>query len=1045
MAASKRPIERFLTTVLMTDIVGSTEHAAELGDTDWRELVGQHHRMVRAALKRHRGREIDTAGDGFFAIFDAPADAIACALDVAREVAALGIEIRAGIHTGEVEQSGAKVAGITVPIASRAMSLSEPSQVLVTSTVRDLATGASLVFTDAGRHSLKGVPGEWQLFAVSRAANAPTAEGVPIREAVELRAAAVRRARSRSIWQRQPRLVLGFTVGLLVLAVAAGLVLWQPWLPPALAQIGSDSVGVIDPGRAAIIASIKVDARPGGVAIDGGSAWISNTGSDSVSQIDVARHDVSRVIEVGRAPVGIAIAGGSVWVANSGERTVTRINEASARVVGPIEVGNGPLAIAGNGDSVWVANVTDSTVVRIDATTGTLQPAIRVPGGPVAIAAGVSGVWVASADAAAITHLDPATGASVSAPIALSSRPSAIAASDTQVWVASADGTVTRIDPQSNRVTSTVDVGGSLSAIATAGNSVWVADRDGNVVRLDNANPAAPMTRIATNNSPDGLAIADGQVWVATGSAPASHRGGTLRVVTLQMPTTDPGISAFTSVVGLEADGLLGYRRVGGASGGTLVPDLAMQIPRPADGGLTYTLQLRSGLRYADGTPVVASDIRRALERSFRLADVNTETAVGAFYFASVKGADACMTPDQKPVSTCDLSAGVIADDQTGTIVFKLAQPDPDFLFSLASPPSAPVPATIPIDHTIDGAFPGTGPYVVAEHSDSEVSLARNQTFSVWNEDARPDGFPNEIVYTLVANFDDAVAAVERGDADYFRLELENRVPGDVFRQISASYPGQLHFASNSVASVTMNTQMAPFDNLAVRQAVNMAIDRGQVVDLRGGSEAAHVTCQAVPPGWPGYQPYCPYTTHPDPGGRWQAPDLDTARRLVDQSGTTGAQIVVGPVLSLFTDERDYMVSVLQELGYDATADTRTDDDYVFKTNFDDNRAQISVWEWFAGKLTAGDFLRGFTCGQNEGTTNFCDPDYDALVAAANQLQQSDPVAAADKWADADRKITDLGVWASLYNEGSDFVSTRVGNYQFHLQYLALLDQMWVQ
>ena len=138
--------ERFLTTVVMTDIVGSTEHAAELGDRAWQELEQLHHAAIRAALRKYRGREIDTAGDGFFAIFDAPAAAVECVLEAGQRVHELGIAIRVGIHVGEVEQAGLKVTGIAVPIASRIMALAGPGEVLVSSTVRDLATGSGLTF-----------------------------------------------------------------------------------------------------------------------------------------------------------------------------------------------------------------------------------------------------------------------------------------------------------------------------------------------------------------------------------------------------------------------------------------------------------------------------------------------------------------------------------------------------------------------------------------------------------------------------------------------------------------------------------------------------------------------------------------------------------------------------------------------------------------------------------------------------------------------------------------------------------------------------------
>src|SRR3990172_5669518 len=171
MSSERGAPERFLTTVVMTDIVGSTEHAAELGDQGWRDLVQLHHAAIRAALRRYRGREIDTAGDGFFAIFDAPAAAVDCVLVAAQQVHTLGIEIRAGVHVGEVEQAGAKVTGITLPISSRIMALAGPGEVLVSATVRDLAAGSGLTFDDRGSHELKGVPGEWHVYAVGRPAS----------------------------------------------------------------------------------------------------------------------------------------------------------------------------------------------------------------------------------------------------------------------------------------------------------------------------------------------------------------------------------------------------------------------------------------------------------------------------------------------------------------------------------------------------------------------------------------------------------------------------------------------------------------------------------------------------------------------------------------------------------------------------------------------------------------------------------------------------------------------------------------------------------
>jgi class 3 adenylate cyclase len=155
--------ERNLSTVLFADIVGSTEMAARLGDRAWRELLTRFFALVRTQLAAHRGHEVDTAGDGIFATFDVPAHAVNCALALARDARSLDLEIRAGVHTGEIETDGAKAAGIAVHIGARVMAQAQGSEVLVSGTVKDLTTGAGLHYEPIGTHVLKGVPGEWAL------------------------------------------------------------------------------------------------------------------------------------------------------------------------------------------------------------------------------------------------------------------------------------------------------------------------------------------------------------------------------------------------------------------------------------------------------------------------------------------------------------------------------------------------------------------------------------------------------------------------------------------------------------------------------------------------------------------------------------------------------------------------------------------------------------------------------------------------------------------------------------------------------------------
>jgi class 3 adenylate cyclase len=161
--------DRVLATVMFTDIVGSTQRASQMGDRAWRQLLVTHHQRVRGLLARYRGREVDTAGDGFLATFDGPARAIRCATAIAQAMQDLGLQVRVGLHTGEIELEGDAVRGIAVHIGARVASLAGPGEVLVSNTVKDLVAGSGLTFEDRGEHELKGVPDRWRLYQVVNA------------------------------------------------------------------------------------------------------------------------------------------------------------------------------------------------------------------------------------------------------------------------------------------------------------------------------------------------------------------------------------------------------------------------------------------------------------------------------------------------------------------------------------------------------------------------------------------------------------------------------------------------------------------------------------------------------------------------------------------------------------------------------------------------------------------------------------------------------------------------------------------------------------
>ena len=432
--------DRFLTTVLMTDMVSSTELAAELGDQGWRDLVQLHNGLVREELRRHDGREMDTAGDGFFAIFDAPGSAVLCALAIIDRTQAIGVQVRAGVHVGEVEQMGRKVGGITVPIAARISSAAGRGEVLVSATVRDLAAGAALEFEDRGFHELKGVPGEWRLYAVARpdAAGAGAPQSATSADATHRRIAAVRHAQARPFWQRHPRATASVAIGLVVILGASSILVWSPWRPPALADVPANAVGIIDPERNEIIGQVDVGHEPTAIAHGEGGVWAANAIEATVQRIDPDRQLVVDTVDVGLAPVDLVVADGSVWVANSGERSVSRINVETGRVVQEIEVGTSPSGIAAGAGGIWVSNRGDGTVTRIDSGTG--EPLETIPAGlaPSGLAADGDSVWIISEEAGTLAHLDPSSGW-LSPPISVGARPIAVTIGAGSVWVAQRD------------------------------------------------------------------------------------------------------------------------------------------------------------------------------------------------------------------------------------------------------------------------------------------------------------------------------------------------------------------------------------------------------------------------------------------------------------------------------------------------------------------------------------------------------------------------------------------------------------------------------
>lgn len=818
----------------------------------------------------------------------------------------------------------------------------------------------------------------------------------------------------------------------------------------------ANSVGVVGPDGLAG-QPVQVGTSPDGLAYGAGAVWAANTADGTLSRIDPRTHTVVQTIGVGSAPDAVAVTGHDVWVANGGDGTVSRVNADSNTVVQQIRVGNEPAAIGSGPSGVWVANAGDGTVSQIHPATGNVTRQVPVGTGPDGVAVGGGAVWVANGRDGTVSRVDPATG-TVSSPVFVGAGPAGITVTGDAVWVTCAlDLSVWRLDPATGRVVAVIGVGDGPRAVAAGPGVVWVSDEfDGTVTRID-AGSNQVAGRISVGASPRGLTMVGSSVWLAArGFAAGSHRGGTFSVASSQPAGTtsiDPAVAydpETLHVLTMVYDGLVGLRRTDGADGLTLVPDLATELPQPTDGGRTYTFTLRRGIRYSTGAVVRPGDIRRGIQREF--------TTGGGFpaYFAGIVGAGTCL-PAAQPAARCDLSRGIVTDDTTYTVTIHLTAPDSDFLYKLtnfvkAAPPGAPAA------DVGSAPLPATGPYMISRYRKGKLlTLVRNPYFHQWSFAAQPAGYPDMIRFEQVAGSQAQVDAVTTGRADLvdFAWPWDSPPPG-LLAGLGVRYPARLHSDFMAVTEYeALNTRTPPFNDVRVRQALNYAVDRSKLVEFSGSPARAAVTCQVLPPNFPGWQPYCPYTLNPGPGGTWVEPDLATARRLIAASHTAGSKIRLWNLNLPGTGQiGEYLAGLLRQLGYRVTVFEPSVAQYFSQVSDSRQQVQISYLLWGADYPAAANFFTDqLTCAsftsENSGNTNlaeYCDPAADSLIHRAQSAQATDPGAAGRLWAEADRTITNDAPWIPLVNDKeAALTSARVGNYQDNPMLGPLFDQMWTR
>jgi peptide/nickel transport system substrate-binding protein len=532
----------------------------------------------------------------------------------------------------------------------------------------------------------------------------------------------------------------------------------------------------------------------------------------------------------------------------------------------------------------------------------------------------------------------------------------------------------------------------------------------------------------------------------STSTSAKGHSGGTFTILAnssfgVADPAQNYTLQEWQLLID-TGDGLTAFAKVGGVPGTKVVPDLATSIPLPTNGGKTYVFHIRHGIKFSNGQTLKPSDFVTTFERQFTVPGPTS-------FYSGIVGASACSTKG------CNLSKGVVANDSAYTLTINLTAPDPEIMDQLTLPFAYAVPASTSLKLTGNNVPPGTGPYMWKSYNpNTEAVLVRNPYFHVWSKLAQPAGYPNEIVEKYGLQVSDEVTEVENNEAN--EVFDGDQIPSDQLTQLnSAKYAGQVHV--NTLTAdwyFALNTRTAPFNNLQARQAINYAANRTAYVKIAGGPSLAVPACQILPPNFPSYKAYCPYTTGKQTV--WSGPNVAKAKALVKSSGTLGDKVVVdGTNDQVGTALAEQMVSDLDAIGYKATTQLlSTGAQYPFVQN-STNSAKWNVgWSaWYQDYPAPADFLNVLLgCNtihpNSDASPNiaaYCSKSTQAQINKAESEEAADPSAAAALWTQIDHEDTNAAPWVDLYNPKQiDFLSKNVHGYEWNPQWYILIDQLWL-